>query len=118
MHFNVTTSRSPSGGTVIAIAGEFALANVEPVEVEAEAAIAEEGPLIFDLSQCTFIDSSALRLILQIQRSVENAGPAPVPIAVVAGDSPVRKMFSVTAIDQSIPVVRTLEEAEASIRVR
>lgn len=116
MEFNITTSRSHEHASVIAIRGEFDLASVMRVEADADEVIEQKRPLILDLSQCTFIDSSALRLVLKIRRNLESADLGAAPLVVVAGDSPVRKMFSVTAIDQSVPVVPTLEEAEESIR--
>jgi anti-anti-sigma factor len=116
MEFNITTSRPHGDASVIAITGEFDLASVMRVEADADEVIAEKRPLLLDLSQCTFIDSSALRLVLRIRRNFESADLGTTPMVVVAGDSPVRKMFSVTAIDQSVPVVPTLEEAEESIR--
>jgi anti-anti-sigma factor len=69
-------------------------------------------PVVFDLSGCTFIDSSALRLLLQVHRAL-TAVDLDVPMAIAIGDSPVGKMLSLTAIDQSIPVLPTLEAAQS-----
>ena len=98
---------------VIAVEGEFDLASCEELKPAADEAVAARRPLILDLSKCSFIDSSALRLILQISRELSEGGDPPVPMCVVVGDSRVRKLFSLTAIDQSIPLFDTREQARA-----
>jgi anti-anti-sigma factor len=113
MNLNVPTARFTEDEVmVITIEGELDLSTIDRAEVPAQEAIAMRRPVVFDLSGCTFIDSSALRLLLQVHRAL-TAVDLDVPMAIAIGDSPVGKMLSLTAIDQSIPVLPTLEAAQS-----
>jgi anti-anti-sigma factor len=110
---NFEVDMSPAGAdvTVIAIEGEFDLASCEKLKPAADEAVAGRRPLILDLSKCSFIDSSGLRLILQIAKELDQGEGPPAPMGLVLGDSGVRKLFALTAIDQSIPLFDTREQA-------
>ena len=114
-YFDVSTSRFDGGAAVIAIEGELDRSTIDRVRTPAQEAVATGRPLVFDLSACTFVDSSALRLVLQVRRALDETAQA-VPMAIVAGSSPVRKMFSITAIDQSVPLFDTRAEAQRWLR--
>jgi anti-sigma B factor antagonist len=112
MDFKVSTSRVNDGdGLLICVEGELDLGTVKRVEGAAEAAISERCPVLLDLSKCPFIDSTGLRLVLQIHRALMDGGGTSVPMAIVARSPSVRKLFSLTAIDRSIPVFHTRDEA-------
>jgi anti-anti-sigma factor len=113
VNFEVVTSSESGHVMVIAVEGEFDLASCEKLKPAADEAVAGRRSLILDLSKCSFIDSSALRLILQISRELSEDDDSPVRMCVVVGDSGVRKLFSLTAIDQSIPLFDTREQARA-----
>ena len=111
MNLNVTTSRSTgTQAMVIAIEGELDLSTIDRVGPAAHEAIAAQRPVVFDLSRCTFLDSSALRLLLQVYGALK-AADLDVPMAIVVGDSPVHKVLALTDIDQGIPMLPTLEAA-------
>jgi anti-anti-sigma factor len=114
MHFKVGTSPIDDDGLMISVEGEFDLSTADRVRSPAESAIAERRTLLLDLEPCSFIDSTALRLVLQLREALTSAvGPG--AMAVVA-NSEIRKFFSMTAIDQSVPVFTAREEALASLR--
>jgi len=118
MNLNVAKARFTEGEVmVITIEGELDLSTVDRAEVPAQEAIAMRRPVVFDLSGCTFIDSSALRLLLQVHRAL-TAVDLDKPMAIAIGDSPVGKMLSLTAIDQSIPVVPTLDAARSWLQAQ
>jgi anti-anti-sigma factor len=119
VNFEVETS--PIGnrnGILIAVGGELDLASCERLKPAADEAVFGQRPLILDLSKCTFIDSSGLRLILQISKGLEEGDGEPQPMAIVIGGSATEKLFSVTAIDQSIPLFDTREQAVEWIDTR
>jgi anti-sigma B factor antagonist len=118
MNLNVTTAHFTEVEVmVITIEGELDLSTIDRAEVPAQEAIAMRRPIVFDLSGCTFIDSSALRLLLQVHRAL-TAVDLDMPMAIAIGDSPVAKMLSLTAIDQSIPALPTLEAAQSWIQAQ
>ena len=113
MHFHVSTSRfTYADATVIVVDGQFDLASVNSVAAPAEESILTARPIAFDLSACTFIDSSAMRFLLQVARLPD------VPMAIVVGKSPIRRAFAVMPMNEGVPVFPALEEALAWLHDR
>jgi anti-anti-sigma factor len=79
---------------------------------------AELGPcfssalLVVELAECTFIDSSALRAIVQAQQQMTAAGGR---LVLVAPSQPARRVLDVSTLDRLIPVSATLAEALTSV---
>src|SRR3954451_564604 len=118
MNSNVTTSRpTNSDAVVVALDGELDLATIDRVQAPVQEAIANRQPVIFDLSQCTFIDSSVARGLLQVHSAL-TAADLDVPMALVVGDSPVKKALSVSGIDERVPFLPTLESAHGWLRLQ
>lgn len=118
MNPTVTTSSfSGADAVVIAVAGDLDLATIDRVERPAEEAIAMRRPLVIDLSQCSSIDSTAVRLLLRVYDALTTGG-SDVPMALVVGDSPVRRVLSVTGIDERVPLLPTLESAEGWLQLQ
>src|SRR3954447_21000134 len=84
MNLNVPKARFTEGEVmVITIEGELDLSTVDRAEVPAQEAIAMRRPVVFDLSGCTFINSSALRLLLPLHRALTAVHPhKPMPIRI------------------------------------
>ena len=114
MEFGVDATPIGDGhALLIAVKGELDLSTCDRLKPAADEAVFGGRPLILDLTGCTFIDSSGLRLVLQIANGLAEEE---VPMAVVAaGESNVRKLFSLTAIDQTIPLFDTRDEALVSL---
>jgi anti-anti-sigma factor len=99
-----------SNARIVAIAGEFDLAAAERAKPVLDRASADpERALVLDLLQCTFLDSTAIALIVGAARALTN-GQSKVAIASVP-DSEVRDMLRLTGIDKTIPVLGTVSEA-------
>ena len=65
------------------------------------------GPVIVDLTNCAFIDSSGLAAMLHA--AGRRAG-----FMIVSGSGPPADVLKMTGIDQTVPVVGTLDEALAA----
>jgi anti-anti-sigma factor len=115
MDFKVSTAPIEQDGLLVSVEGEFDLSSADQVQTAAEPAVSAGRPLLLDLGECSFIDSTALRLVLQMQSALAKAVGPDAPMAVVA-NSEIRKFFSMTAIDQSVWVLTTRDEALASLR--
>jgi anti-sigma B factor antagonist len=101
-------------GFLVSVEGELEISTVEQLADPAEVAIRAGCPLVLDLSECSFIDSTVLRFVLRTHRALSAVGEA---MAVVSGDnSHLRKLLSITAIDLSVPVFATREEAIERLR--
>lgn len=117
LDFKVNTSRDDEvGASIISIEGELDIETVNRVYESAEAAISERSPVLVDLSKCHFIDSTGLRLVLRIHHGLSSGDRPATPMAVLVPDAGVRKLFSVTGIDVSVPIFRTRDEALEFLR--
>lgn len=64
---------------------------------------------IVDFSDCIFVDSSVIAVLIRSLK--ETTGTLRV---VVDGNSPIAKVFTITHLDQIVPVFSTLDEAKSS----
>jgi anti-sigma B factor antagonist len=64
--------REEEGGSVLALTGECDMSTVSQLSEALEEALRAGKPLLVDLSELTFLDSSCLRTLLQAS---EKAGP-------------------------------------------
>jgi anti-sigma B factor antagonist len=108
-----TTPIGDARAILIAVDGELDLSTCEQLKPAADEAVFGRRPLILDVSRCTFIDSSGLRLVLQIANGLADGDGAGLSMAIVAGESGTRKMFSLTAIDRKVPLFDSRDEALA-----
>ena len=107
------TARESAGQpyTLVAITGEADVTNRDDLRGILDAEVAQEpGTLILELSGLRFMDSSALHVILQANRTLDRQGGV---MALVAPQEAVAKMLHLTTADRLIPVFRTVDEAVA-----
>ena len=95
---------------MIHVAGELDLSTVAAFDAELEQSLAEER-IVVVLSDCTFIDSSALQSLVRAQRVVRDSGGE---LVLVAPSQPARRVLEVAALDRVIPVFETVAEALTS----
>jgi anti-anti-sigma factor len=114
MHFKVSTSPIEHDGLIISVEGELDLFTAERVRRAVGPAIVARRPLLLDLSRCPFIDSTGLHLVLEIHGGFTNGEGSGPPMAVVASP-PLRRFFSLTAIDLSVPVFLNRRQALESL---
>jgi anti-sigma B factor antagonist len=102
------TTEMRADSMVIRVAGELDLSTVAAFDAALEQALAV-GPVVVELSECTFIDSSALQSLVRAHRIVrEGEGGA---ILLVAPSQPARRVLEVAALDRFMPVFETVDEA-------
>ena len=108
-----TTVGVVDGARVVAIRGELDIATSPGArEVLYEAARDRARPLVIDLSECQFIDSTGLAALLHGAKPLQNGESH---VAIASPNSDVRRLFELTAIDQTIPVHDSLDEAIAAV---
>jgi anti-sigma B factor antagonist len=110
----VTVTAQESAGepyTLVAAAGEADITNRDDLRGVLDAEVAQQpAMLILDLSGLRFMDSSALHVILQANRSLDRQGGV---MALVAPQEAVAKMLKLTTADRLIPVFPSVAEAAA-----
>jgi anti-sigma B factor antagonist len=108
-----TTAENVNGVWVVAVRGELDIATSPRVrEVLHDAASDRARPLVIDLGLCEFIDSTGLAALLHGAKPAQN-GESHVAIVSPGGD--VRRLLELTAIDQTIPVFESLDEAVTAV---
>jgi len=105
--FDVTSSPLPGGGTTLHVEGELDMATAPRLEE----ALADEGfdqRLVIDLSRCTFLDSSAVRVLVASARDAEAATGS---LSLVTPDPGLLRVLQISGVATMLPVHATLEEA-------
>ncbi|MGH2833931.1 MAG: STAS domain-containing protein [Solirubrobacteraceae bacterium] len=88
----------------LTLIGELDLATVPRVESAVDAALAcEVRQLTIDLAKLSFLDSSGVRLLLQLAHSAEHGGWT---LALVNLPERLRGIFKLTGVDENLPLVK------------
>lgn len=90
-------------GSRAALSGEIDLSTVEAAGNELRTAIdAGNGVIAIDLREVTFLDSSGVRLLLQLHRELGEAGKR---LIVVQGSRRVARVFELTGVGAQLEIV-------------
>ena len=98
-------------GCVVTVSGDadlYAAANVERELVR----LVDEGKrsIVVDLTDATFIDSTMLRVLLNVSKRLRPGGGE---LLVVCHEHNIRKIFEITLLDRVFAIVDTRDEALA-----
>jgi anti-sigma B factor antagonist len=104
--FALTTRADDDGSTVVAVAGELDLYRAPDLE---DALQRVAGPVVVDLQDVTFLDSTTLALFVQEHRRRRAAGH---DLTVLVGPQTPTTVFAITGIDR-ILAVRSAEALAA-----
>ena len=95
---------------IVSISGEFDLANADRAQGLLMGAGADpQRSLVIDLTGCEFLDSTGLSLIVGAAKPLIN-GQVRVAIA-CAESSSVARLLRLSGVDQSVPVLASIEAA-------
>ena len=104
-----TEVHSDGAATTLTLAGEVDIATTPRLAVEMQALLADtRGPMIVDLGDVTFMDSTGLSLLLTLYRDAQAAGR---PLAIVCPEGPVRLLFAVSGVEAELPLHASRREA-------
>jgi len=107
------TARESAGGpyTLVEVSGEADVTNTDELRRLLEEEVSQEPRmLIIDLPGLRFMDSSALHVLLRVNRSLDRQGGA---LALVSPQAAVAKILRLTTADRLIPVFDSIAEAES-----
>jgi len=93
---------------VVTLAGELDMAHASTIAETLDALADTERPVIVDLSELTFIDSSGIHAILRPR-------PQEGTVILVCPPGNIQRVLSVTKIDRVLSVYETLDAALASV---
>jgi anti-sigma B factor antagonist len=108
---SVTGVEKRDGGTVVALAGELDLYNAHLVR-EALLAAIDEGPerVVVDLTEVTFIDSTALGVLIEARTRLENRRA----FLLAAPGMETRRALEISGLDRHFAVYDTVADALAA----
>jgi anti-sigma B factor antagonist len=104
--FRVSVVRA-SGSNVLAVTGEFDLTGAGEFHDARDAVIAADGPVIVDLSECAFIDSTGISCVIHAFQLAAKAGR---PFALV-GSTLRAKVLELAGLPDLVPYYDTRDEA-------
>jgi anti-anti-sigma factor len=109
----LSVERNSDGGVeVVAVSGEIDIASAPRLITGLNDAVGNcELPVIVDLTEVAFMDSTGLALLLNAHRRLARRGKG---FAVVCADGPVRRVFTITDMVDVLQVHETFAEARAA----
>jgi len=112
----VTSHWTTGGVAVIAAPESFDMCTARPVR-ELTIQLQRDGAtgVVIDLAAVTFMDTTALAVIVGAHNRLSSAGS---PLAVAAASGPVTRMFRVTGLTRLIPMHATVQDAIDSIQAQ
>ena len=106
--FVTTTKRLRDGTVVLSVDGDIDLDTAEAFEMSLTNAIGHgTSPVIVDLSECAFIDSSGLRILIAAGQILNGGGP----LTLVVANSNILRVFEITSLADEFVIYPTLESA-------
>ena len=97
---------------VVTVAGEVDLETASQLGEHALDALRDVCPhLLLDLTGVTFMDSTGLKVLLSIQRRADLAGGS---FAIAGAARPVRKILTLTGLDQTFTLYDSLDDVPPS----
>jgi anti-sigma B factor antagonist len=98
-----------ANAVVVSINGELDAFNVDELaKAFGEAEDDGRSALVIDLSRVSFIDSTALGVVVRTVNEVADGGGS---ARVVLPETSARRIFEITTLDRVLPVADSLEEA-------
>jgi anti-anti-sigma factor len=113
--FEISSGPGPDDVYVVRVAGEVDMSHEEELRAElTEAVEADAKGIVVDLTDCDFIDSSAVRSLL-LSREQKNPGGGAESLAVAASSQQILRILSVMGLDQVLPIEPTVDRAAAAL---
>ncbi len=113
--FEVKADNLDQGVRTISVRGELDLGTAPQLEGPLEEALESgEGPVLIDLSECEFIDSTGIALIVRAWQRL-SSGENGRALVICTHNDQVRRVLEITGLELSIPVHETRDEALAAI---
>ena len=117
--FEATAAQLDDGVRVVAVRGELDLSTAVDLEQPLEDAISSgDASVLIDLSECEFIDSTGIALIVRAWQRLDKAadGDGNGRVVLCSANEQVRRVLEITGLELSIPIHSTKDEALAALR--
>lgn len=117
--FEASAAELEDGVRVIAVRGELDLGTAPNLEDPLEEAIASgDASVLIDLSECEFIDSTGIAMIVRAWQRLDSGanGEGSGRVVICSYNDQVRRVLEITGLELSIPIHSTRDEALAALR--
>jgi anti-anti-sigma factor len=117
--FDVRKEQLDGGIDVITVQGELDMNTAPQLEKQLEEALADnEASIMLDLSQCEFIDSTGIALIVRSWQRLdrEAGGDGKGRLVLCSHNHQVRRLLKITGVESSISMHEGRDEALAELR--
>jgi anti-sigma B factor antagonist len=114
-----TSSAEVDGVRVVAVRGELDLSTAPDLRGPLDAALEDgQASVLIDLSECEFIDSTGIALIVRAWQRLNGDGDSGsgARLVICTDRDQVRRVLDVSGLDQSIPVHASREDGLAALR--
>ena len=104
-----------NGVRTISVRGELDLSTAPELEGPLDQAVDDDaGSVLIDLTNCEFIDSTGIALIVRAWQRLQN-GDSGRSLVLCSQNDQVRRVLEITGLELSIPVHPTRDEAMAAL---
>ena len=101
------------GWSVARVGGELDVATAPRLREQLLATISERGPrIVLDLGDVGFLDSTGLGVIVGVLKRARTLGG---DLRLVCPNPSVRKVFEITALDRTMPLADSVDDALAGV---
>lgn len=115
--FAVSAEELEGGIRAFAVQGELDMNTAPELERELDEAVLEESPsVLLDLSECEFIDSTGIALIVRAWQRLEGNGSDRGRLALCCFKPQVERLLKITGVASSISMHEEREAALAELR--
>jgi anti-anti-sigma factor len=112
--FEVATEENEGGVCIVTIRGELDMGTAPELESRLQdLTSARNGCVLINLSDCEFIDSTGVALIVQAWQRIDQAADGSGRLVLCCANSQVRRLLDITGVENSIAVHGSLDEALA-----
>jgi anti-anti-sigma factor len=117
--FEATAAQLDDGVRVIAVRGELDLSTASDLERPLEEAVSSgDASILIDLSECEFIDSTGIALIVRAWQRLDHGadGEGSGRVVICSDNEQVRRVLEITGLELSIAIHSSKDEALAALR--
>ena len=115
--FDVSTKESENGVCVITIRGELDMNTAPELESSLQSLTsAPQTAVLIDLSDCEFIDSTGVALIVQAWQRLDREAQGDGRLVLCCPASQVRRLLDITGVENSITMHDSFDDALADLR--
>jgi anti-sigma B factor antagonist len=100
--------RRQNGSIILAFEGEMDIATVDQVRGPLGDAMAEQVPVVLDLTECTFIDSNGIHLLRDVARLERARDGAGAGFTLVGAQGQVRRVLEIVGVDRVVRFADTV----------